>query len=514
MQKTIEKPGIVMVVVSSGILVGLLFFRQAAVEDQVHSLNAGVGGTSAQIVGLLDEKTPTTVTSRVRPLSAQTEMPSATQRLGSESTSSEAPENELDKKDVSAHDQNRVYILRNVQPIYPTRALERGIEGYVLLEFTVTEAGIAIDRTVVESDPTGIFDRAALVALSEFKYQPRVVDGEPVRTEGVRHRIDFEIEDDSTTRTAADLGGQSVYVPMRKVSATYPERALQRGIEGYVVLEFTVNETGSVVDPVVVESEPAGIFDRAALAALSEFKYQPRVIDDVPVRLEGVRHRIDFEIEDDSTTTTDLGGQSVYVPMRKVPATYPDRALQRGIEGYVVLEFTVNETGSVVDSVVVESEPAGIFDRSAIQAASKFNYRPRVDDGKSVRTEGVRHRFEYKLEGEIPWSRAVVIGEHPDDTESYDGYGEYLPIHKVRPIYPERALQRGIEGYVVLEFIVDEVGEVIDPVVVESEPTGIFDRAAIQASSKFKYQPRVVDGEVVRVEGVKLRIEFDIEHAD
>ena len=165
MQKTIEKPGIVIIVVSSGILVGLLFLRQAAVEDQDHSMNAGVGGTSAQIVGLLDEKTPTTVTSRVRPLSAQTEMPSATPRSGSESTSSEAPENELDKKDVSAHDQNRVYILRKVQPIYPTRALERGIEGYVLLEFTVTDAGIAIDPTVVESDPTGIFDRAALADM-------------------------------------------------------------------------------------------------------------------------------------------------------------------------------------------------------------------------------------------------------------------------------------------------------------------------------------------------------------
>lgn len=412
MQKTIEKHGIAIVVFSIAI-VGLLFVGHAVVDDLDHSLDAGDGATLAQAIGLLDEKTTTAFPSTVHSSAAQTEMLNETPRSDREGKGNEAAENELDKKDNSGQSQNRVYILRKVQPTYPTRALERGIEGYVLLEFTVTVSGLAIDPTVVESDPAGIFDRAALEALSKFRYRPRVVDGEPVRTEGVRHRIDFEIEDDSTTRATAAAGIQSDCLPSRRVAPTYPKRAIERGIEGYVVLEFTVNETGSVIDP-----------------------------------------------------------------------------------------------------AVVESEPAGIFDRSAIQAASKFKYRPRVDDGKSVRTEGVRHRFEYKLENEESWSLAVATEELPDDTEHYDGDEEYLPIRTVRPTYPERALQRGIEGYVVVEFTVDEIGEVVDPSVVESEPPGIFDRSAIQASRKFKYQPRVIDGAVVRIEGVKHKFEFDIEHAN
>ena len=54
--------------------------------------------------------------------------------------------------------------------------------------------------------------------------------------------------------------------------------------------------------------------------------------------------------------------------------------------------------------------------------------------------------------------------------------GEYLPVVKVQPIYPRRALQRGISGYVVVEFTVTKSGSVTDVKVVEEEPSGIFSR--------------------------------------
>lgn len=88
--------------------------------------------------------------------------------------------------------------------------------------------------------------------------------------------------------------------------------------------------------------------------------------------------------------------------------------------------------------------------------------------------------------------------------------GEYLPIVKVQPVYPRRALQRGIEGYVIVEFVVTKNGSVRDPVVVEAEPEGVFDRAAMKAALKFKYKPRVVDGEPIEVPGVRNKISFAI----
>jgi protein TonB len=88
--------------------------------------------------------------------------------------------------------------------------------------------------------------------------------------------------------------------------------------------------------------------------------------------------------------------------------------------------------------------------------------------------------------------------------------GEYLPIVKVQPVYPRRALSRGIEGYVIVEFTVTKSGAVRDPLVVEAEPKNVFNKAATKAALKFKYKPRVIDGEPVEVPGVRNKITFAI----
>tara|TARA_B100001142_G_scaffold244034_1_gene243252 strand:- start:183 stop:782 length:600 start_codon:yes stop_codon:yes gene_type:complete len=87
--------------------------------------------------------------------------------------------------------------------------------------------------------------------------------------------------------------------------------------------------------------------------------------------------------------------------------------------------------------------------------------------------------------------------------------GEYLPIVKVAPVYPARALQRGLEGYVIVAFTVTAAGTTRDASVVESTST-LFERAALEAALKFKYKPRVIDGEAVEVPGVQNKISFEI----
>ena len=88
--------------------------------------------------------------------------------------------------------------------------------------------------------------------------------------------------------------------------------------------------------------------------------------------------------------------------------------------------------------------------------------------------------------------------------------GDYLPIVRVAPVYPARALSRGLEGFVDLSFTVTTTGTVKDPIVIQST-SSLFERAAIRAVLKFKYKPRVVDGVPVDVPGVKTRISFQLE---
>lgn len=83
-----------------------------------------------------------------------------------------------------------------VAPIYPRRALERGLEGWVMLEFTVTRLGTVSDIVVLEADPPGIFNAAAVNAAAKFKYRPKVVNGDAIDTVGVQHLISFRLDDD------------------------------------------------------------------------------------------------------------------------------------------------------------------------------------------------------------------------------------------------------------------------------------------------------------------------------
>ena len=91
------------------------------------------------------------------------------------------------------------------------------------------------------------------------------------------------------------------------------------------------------------------------------------------------------------------------------------------------------------------------------------------------------------------------------------GDGDYLPIVKVAAIYPRRAQSRGIEGFVIVEFVVTKTGSVSNAKILEAKPQGVFDRAALDAVAKFKYKPRVVDGIAMEVAGVQNKISFEIE---
>ncbi len=91
------------------------------------------------------------------------------------------------------------------------------------------------------------------------------------------------------------------------------------------------------------------------------------------------------------------------------------------------------------------------------------------------------------------------------------GDGEYLPIVKVAPIYPRRAQTRGITGYCIVEYTVTKTGSIRDPQPVDCQPQGVFESASVKASLKFKYKPRVVDGEPIEVAGVQNKFTYELE---
>jgi protein TonB len=88
--------------------------------------------------------------------------------------------------------------------------------------------------------------------------------------------------------------------------------------------------------------------------------------------------------------------------------------------------------------------------------------------------------------------------------------GDLLPIMRATPLYPPAAERRELEGRVTVEFTVMPDGTVADVGIVHSTHP-IFDRAALDAAARFRYQPRYVDGTPIAVAGVRTVFDFQLE---
>ena len=84
-----------------------------------------------------------------------------------------------------------------IAPQYPTRAAQRGIEGWCLVSFTVNGLGSVEEETitVVDAEPPQIFNRSSVRAAARFKFQPRVEDGVGVAVSGVQYLFRYQLEE-------------------------------------------------------------------------------------------------------------------------------------------------------------------------------------------------------------------------------------------------------------------------------------------------------------------------------
>ncbi len=177
--------------------------------------------------------------------------------------------------------------------------------------------------------------------------------------------------------------------------------------------------------------------------------------------------------------------------------------------------FTKAETTRIVDFVRVEREETIEHKRTKPDRPPNPDEpppeapQPSMDDSADAGASGQVVQASHQVS--VPVARVDMNITPGFGAIEGSADGDYLPIVKVAPVYPRRAVERGIEGYVILEFTVTRTGSVRDPVVVEYSPSTIFNRAAIEAALKFKYKPRIVNGEPIEVHGVLNKITFVLE---
>jgi len=187
-------------------------------------------------------------------------------------------------------------VTNSPTPLYPQRARSLGLEGWVMLSFSVDVDGNVVPGSIetVNAQPPGYFERSALNAVRRMNFENtvnRLVDD-------VRYVFRYELEERSGMFVAPQEQQPQFreLIPMRFITPDYPRIAEEQGLEGHVVVSFTVSETGTVEDISIVESEPAGVFDEEALISARRLRFEPRLVEDDPVRVEGVTYRFDWRL--------------------------------------------------------------------------------------------------------------------------------------------------------------------------------------------------------------------------
>lgn len=157
----------------------------------------------------------------------------------------------------------------------------------------------------------------------------------------------------------------------------------------------------------------------------------------------------------------------------------------------------------------------------------KFTYVAKNEDVQTIAPKPVRPD-EVQEQPDVPETKivpdrvdvnsdlglgAVKVGINRDLKGFNSNDGEYLPIFRAPPIFPRRALERGICGWVELTYTVTSAGTTRDAVVVNSS-SSMFERNAIKAALKYKYKPRQVGGKAVDVPNVGILISFKVDGQD
>ena len=153
-------------------------------------------------------------------------------------------------------------------PVYPARLLEQRVEGYAEVQFELTADGTVKKAEVITAMPRGEFEAAALAAVQGWHLAPG-----PDAMRRMTRRFEFRLPDSTLTEVP----------PILLASAPFPMAACEQRVTGRVGLEVETTASGEIRSARILSSEPAGLFDRPALAIASASRLTPAYRDGRPV---------------------------------------------------------------------------------------------------------------------------------------------------------------------------------------------------------------------------------------
>lgn len=256
---------------------------------------------------------------------------------------------------------------------------------------------------------------------------------------------------------------------------------------------FSLDAGGKIIDGSVfrIDGQGHAINEPRYHSILRNWRFDPMRRDGAAVQQHRLRFKYDPSFVVSPAPCTDEN--KVVLPIREKGKTVDPFMVLKNTSGQVELCMTVDSHGYVVPETIkpLHSNLSAVFDWAAIETVKHWRFT--VEDGAAAKTDHVAVVYEYEnfSASEPDWE----AGEKPDcEVDAIE------PIVRVEPVYPyRRSLRAGLEGYVVLQFAVDEEGHVDRETIVVKKawPSSIFNRASIRAVRKWQYQPKVDGGVAV-----------------
>ncbi|MGB3544540.1 TonB family protein, partial [Rubrivirga sp.] len=175
--------------------------------------------------------------------------------------------------------------------------------------------------------------------------------------------------------------------------------------------------------------------------------------------------------------------------------TYPEMQRRAGVEGQAVIQFVVSTEGRVTDMQVIRSAGNDGLDQAALEAVAASRFEPGMQDGQPVRVrfavpvafrlgDSPARSERRPAPGRVDVDNPEIFEVAEDQPELIGG----LAALQERVVYPEMAREAGIEGQVVVQFVVNEQGRVEDAVVLRS-PDDMLSRASLEAVNGLEFRP-------------------------
>ncbi len=176
--------------------------------------------------------------------------------------------------------------------------------------------------------------------------------------------------------------------PLHIVQPQYPVAAYNGHLKGTVTVGFTIDASGSTSHIHIIGSQPPGVFDDAARAAVKQWLFQPATVNGQPVA-ENVSQTLVFRppahsqqspahpasVRHSGGPPSDSVPGNIH-PVRISPPRYPPAAYNNNRGGRVTVSFVVDPNGRTSHIRVVYSKPRHIFDNAAMNAVRRWRFKP------------------------------------------------------------------------------------------------------------------------------------------